>query len=72
MLAQDIGEAYGVLEDEKLRQRYDQGVDIEDLERGGGGGGGGMGGHGGIDPNVLFSHFFGGGGGGRGGGMHFG
>lgn len=58
----EVGEAYGVLSDAKKRSRYDNGVDIEDLDHGG---------HGGfshdIDPNQIFQAFFGGGG--MGGGM---
>lgn len=62
----DIGEAYAVLSDETKRQRYDSGVDIEDLDHGGGFGGG----HG--DPSDIFNMFFGGGGGmGGGGGQQF-
>ena len=44
--------------------RYDQGMDLEEIEQGGGCGHG----HGGMDPNDIFSMFFGGGGGGMGGG----
>jgi len=54
----DINEAYVVLSDEEKRSRYDQGVDIEDLDRPGGGFGGGGG-----DPSDIFNMFFGGGGG---------
>ena len=32
----DVGEAYGVLSDEQKKQRYDAGVDIDDLDGGGG------------------------------------
>ena len=59
----DIGEAYAVLSDGTKRQRYDQGVDLEDLENGPGFGAGGM------DPNDIFQMFMGGGMGGMGGGM---
>ena len=48
----DIGEAYAVLSDQKKRQRYDQGADIEDLDHEGGG----HGFHG--DPNEIFQMFF--------------
>jgi len=34
----EIGEAYSVLSDQKKRQRYDTGHDIEDLDRMGGAG----------------------------------
>ncbi|CAH0492879.1 unnamed protein product [Peronospora farinosa] len=62
----DVGEAYAVLSDTQKRQRYDSGVDLEDLDSdfGGGGMGGGMGG---VDPSQIFQMFFGGGGGGMGG-----
>ena len=46
----DISEAYHVLSDPKKRDRYDRGVDIEDLDFGG------------IDPNNIFQMFFAGGG----------
>eukprot|EP01034_Spumella_vulgaris_P031035 gene31035-38358_t len=59
-----IGEAYEVLSNPETKERYDSGVEVEDLENphaGGGGhshGGGGMhGGHGGMDPNILFQMF---------------
>ena len=47
----EIGEAYAVLSDTKKRYRYDNGLDIEE-------GSGGMGQ--GMDPNQIFSMFFGG------------
>ncbi len=36
----DVGEAYGVLSDPKLRRRYDSGADLEELNGGGAGFGG--------------------------------
>lgn len=50
----DVNEAFSILSDEKKKSRYDNGQDLED---------GGMGGFssGGIDPNIIFSQFFGGG-----------
>ena len=51
----DIGEAYAVLSDAKKRQMYDDGADIEEIEQGGSG-------MGGMNPNDIFSMFFGGGG----------
>jgi len=66
-----VGEAFGILSDEKKRRMYDQGMDAEQIEQGGmgmGGHGHGHGGHpGGIDPSVLFEMFMGGGMGGMGG-----
>ena len=76
----EVGEAYEVLTDKEKRARYDQGVDVEDLDNPhagcGGGHGHGGGGHGGIDPNILFQMFMqqqqgGGGRGGMPGGFHF-
>ena len=44
----EVGEAYAVLSDQKKRQRYDAGHDIEDLD--------GMG-HGGFHGNCTFICF---------------
>ncbi|CAH0521056.1 unnamed protein product [Peronospora belbahrii] len=63
----DVGEAYAVLSDAQKRQRYDSGVDLEDLDSDFGGGGMGGGGMGGVDPSQIFQMFFGSGGGGMGG-----
>lgn len=77
----DIGEAKSILTDPQKRRQYDQGVDINDINSGGGnpfGGdmsdifqmfmGGGMGGMGGMDDMPGFSFSFGQGGhGGHGG-----
>ena len=41
----EIGEAYSVLSDQKKRQRYDDGHDIDDLE--------GFGGHSGFHGNIY-------------------
>eukprot|EP00598_Pedospumella_elongata_P016105 CAMPEP_0185011692 /NCGR_PEP_ID=MMETSP1098-20130426/97920_1 /TAXON_ID=89044 /ORGANISM="Spumella elongata, Strain CCAP 955/1" /LENGTH=495 /DNA_ID=CAMNT_0027540733 /DNA_START=470 /DNA_END=1957 /DNA_ORIENTATION=- len=65
-----VNEAYEVLSCSEKKQKYDEGVELEDLDNphaghghdhghhhhhhGGGGGGGGMGG---IDPNILFQMF---------------
>eukprot|EP00486_Rosalina_sp_Unknown_P000486 CAMPEP_0201566146 /NCGR_PEP_ID=MMETSP0190_2-20130828/5713_1 /ASSEMBLY_ACC=CAM_ASM_000263 /TAXON_ID=37353 /ORGANISM="Rosalina sp." /LENGTH=585 /DNA_ID=CAMNT_0047984447 /DNA_START=99 /DNA_END=1856 /DNA_ORIENTATION=+ len=81
----EIGEAYEVLKDPKMKQRYDAGVDPENLKGGmpgfGMGGGvdishifdllGGMGGGGGMGGHPGFQHFSSGGhGGGHGGHGH--
>lgn len=61
----DIAEAYAILTDATKRQQYDSGMDIEEIEQGGGFGGGFPGGFGGgVDPSQIFQMFFGGGGGG--------
>ena len=63
----DIGEAYALLSDPQKRERYDSGMDLEDIENGGG-----FHSHaGGIDPTQIFQMFFGGDGGMGGGGMPF-
>ncbi|CAN0144596.1 unnamed protein product [Ascophyllum nodosum] len=73
----DIGEAYEVLSDPQKKQRYDSGVDLEDIDNPHAGHGGRHGGMD-IDPSVLFQMFMsqGGRGMGRGGGgsmpFHFG
>jgi len=68
-----IGEAYEVLSNPEKKARYDEGVEVEDIDnpQAGPGGHHQHGGHGGIDPNILFQMFMqqqmgGGGGGGRG------
>ena len=66
---QDISEAYEVLMDKELREKYDRGEDV--FENQGGGGGGHRRHH--MDQNMFFQqHFRQGGGGGqrRGGGGH--
>ncbi|KAF0697505.1 Aste57867_11815 [Aphanomyces stellatus] len=62
----DVGEAYAVLSDAQKKQRYDSGVDLEDLDNDMGGMGGGMGG---MNPNDIFQMFFNQQGGGGMGGM---
>lgn len=71
-----LGEAYDCLSDPEKRSRYDQGVEVEDIDNPNAGAGGmhhGGGMHG-IDPNIIFEMFMRqqmGGRGGMGGGMHF-
>jgi len=74
----EINLANEILSDPEKKQRYDAGVDEQDVDNpdarpGGGHGRGGFhrGGMGGIDPEVLFQMFSQHGGGGMG-GMHFG
>ena len=50
----EINEAYEVLSDKEKRERYDSGIDVQDLENPHAGGGG-M--HGGIDPAMFFNMF---------------
>lgn len=71
----DVGEAYECLTDAEKRARYDQGVDVNELDNPHAGHGHGHGhGMGGIDPSMLFHMFMqqqhggGGGFGGMGGG----
>lgn len=52
-----IGEAYDILSDPEKKNRYDQGVEVEDMDNEHAGHGGHGGGHGGVDPNVLFHMF---------------
>ncbi|KAL5278878.1 DNAJC7.2 family protein [Megaselia abdita] len=42
----EVGEAYAILSDPKKKERFDSGMDVEDLGRGD------------IDPNQMFQQFF--------------
>jgi len=51
----EIGEAYGILSDEKKKGMYDAGHDIEEINQGCGGGG--------MNQHDMFAQMFRGGGG---------
>jgi DnaJ-class molecular chaperone len=55
---QDISEAYEVLSDRELREKYDRGEAVFENQGGGGGGGGQQRHH--MDPNMFFQQNFGG------------
>lgn len=60
VLFKSIGEAYEILSNPEKKKRYDEGVEVEDIDdphAGAGGGGGRGGGFGGMDPNIIFQMF---------------
>jgi len=52
-----IGEAYEILSDPQKKARYDEGVEVEDIDNPQAEAGGGHHHGGGVDPNILFQMF---------------